>query len=207
MHGVFIVIVGIDIETTGLEWNKNSVLSIGIAYRRPTEIGGLSVREFRCCPRHDRREIDPEALRVNKLKEEEFKWWADPEYVADKVRNYLFNIQGKYGHVVLVSYKVEFDKSFLERSPWIIKEGWWGPCVKEWVTDLNGEPLHFSEAIDKYLDQKRRLELEDQGGSYHNADYDALGVLLLCERLNEMDEEERLVLRESIVGRIGLGGR
>lgn len=106
----------IDTETTGIDPMRHSIIQIGMII----EIDGMEVegRDYRLRPIPGR-VIEPKALAVNGLTEEEITSYPDAAKVMEEIKETLGRHVSKYDHMdkyLFMAYNARFDADFLRQT-------------------------------------------------------------------------------------------
>ena len=95
----------IDIETTGLDLQKNEIIEIGCVLTDP-DLKIIKEFEFKIKPKHIEY-ADPVALKINHYNEED---WASAYSLSDAMEIFAHKVKGS----IMVGQNVAFDSSFIE---------------------------------------------------------------------------------------------
>ena len=100
----------IDTETTGLNYQTNALISIGIV-----TLGGKcsgEVKRFKCRP-HQGAIVSPQALAVNGYTEDEIWSWPDPKDVVQEFEDWFLSTLDDGQLVKPVGWNYKFDDGFM----------------------------------------------------------------------------------------------
>ena len=178
-----------DTETTGLgdlatPPREDAIVEVGMAYR----FDGKIITYGNVCKPYDYFFADGranEALKVSGITMEEINKAKSEDDIAEEVRNILNKlILVERQDIVLHSYNIPFDQSFLEDCPWFLGFYDWGedPMVlASRDMGFNYDRIALWKAVKYYL-----IEAPDES-RYHSALYDAYMAMLIYEKIKESD--------------------
>lgn len=172
--------VFVDTETTGFGHVANpprddAVVELGMAYRLNGDIEKIGWlcnpgKEYYANGRADG------AFAVNQISIQEVEL-ALPDTEVSKMANDLLDTLGE---VVLHSYNIPFDKSFLEKYPWSFDKYQWGQDVMDIAHRFFDLPWDYKIGLKRTLE---RLGLQPIGEP-HRAVTDAVSALLAAEEMS-----------------------
>ena len=110
----------IDVETTGLDPQRHALWSLGCIL----EVDGEEVDRFSLkCQPHEGREVEPEALAVGKITEQELMGLPSPYAAREEFESHLRRFVDRYDRqdkFFFVAYNAPFDYQFVR--------SWWEEC-------------------------------------------------------------------------------
>ena len=177
-----------DTETTGLgdlatPPREDAIVEVGMAYR----FDGKIITYGNVCKPYDYFFADgraDEALKVSGITMEEISK-AKSEYdIAEEVRTILNKlILVERQDIVLHSYNIPFDQSFLEDCPWSLGFYDWGEDVMDLAFRHFQLPTGYKIGLARTLE---RLGIKPQGKP-HRAVTDAVSAMLVYEKIKEIE--------------------
>ncbi|MHB8585217.1 MAG: 3'-5' exonuclease [Thermoplasmatota archaeon] len=183
--------VFLDTETTGLGGGRgDAIVQIGAAFRHP-ETREIQTWGETCNPgeKFYANGRAREAFAINRLTETRVRASRTAAAVASDLRNWLAGAK-KLSPFEFWSYNLDFDRPFLEDSPWEIP-GPWGGCVMLEAAAAMGMDVAFPKlqrAVEEFA-----VDLPE--GRFHDATTDAVAALLLYEAIRERRERKVRRLR------------
>jgi len=145
----------VDLETTGIDPEKHEIIEIGAVVFQ----GGLEIATFSELVNPGEAALaaaSRRAMDVNKIDVNEIRSARPTAVVAEALREFLRRYPG-----VLYAFPVEFESSFLRRSPWHLTS--WGDCVMKAVQDV----MFFEGALPVMPDGKpKRPSLGEAAAFY-----------------------------------------
>ncbi len=131
----------IDTETTGFDPVRDKIIEVGaVAWDQGVELGAFERLTWPGEPAFARLMSASVHRPINQVSVDKLRASPLPQEVAGELREFLARFPGASIH----SYNVEFDRRFLNRCPWLLREGW-GECVMH-ASARGGKWIKLGEA-------------------------------------------------------------
>lgn len=166
----------IDTETTGLSHNYNQILTLGMLLAEFNEEGIFPIDSRHIRIRHERYNVNPMALKINKINlTEHHKIAIDAEEAISEINDFI--LLNKIGDIPMIGHNISFDIRFLRE--------FYRQNEKEYVLDYEvidtrqlWIQLKEKGVIPMHLKGNLRCVSEHLCVDYDNA-HDALGDCLI----------------------------
>ena len=123
-----------------------------------------------------------EAFAVNNIQVDDIVLSLSDKEVSGMAKDLLDSI----GNVVLHSYNVPFDKSFLDRKPWQFSNKYqWGEDVMDVAHAFFDLPWDYKIGLKRSMERLRLKPI----GEPHRAVTDAVSAMMVFERIKELSGE------------------